>query len=448
MTPSCPIKKIVKRNGNIVKYSRARIANAILKAIASTGKTKPALAETMAEKVELALIEAYASQTMPSVEDIQDVVESVLMSNRLSRVGRNYIIYRHQRSMARAARAYEFEVTDNVPYRKIYEVLRWNMEHCCESVPALNSIIARGEFPQLIKDVEARYQEEVDIASALVMEHLKKIRIAIVAGPSSSGKTTATIKVGEKLKKAGVGLKAINIDHYFFDLETHPKDEFGDYDYETPHALDLKLINEHLVQLLDGKTIKTPHYDFKTGTRVLDVHELKLKKNEILLIDSLHGLYGGMTSSIPAECKFRLYIETLGQFRGDDGTFMRWSDNRLLRRMIRDKAHRNLKPMQTLTHWHYVRRSELENIIPFIKDTDCIINSALPYELPFLKQRLFRYISAAINKYGDDPKRLDAHIRANRLYELLKPLRSVTDDSCVPKGSLLREFIGGSKYRY
>jgi len=124
------------------------------------------------------------------------------------------------------------------------------------------------------------------------------------------------IKISEKLQSAGMSFKAINIDNYFFDLDKHPKDEFGDQDYETPAALDLDLINEHLVQLLDGHSVLTPHYDFKGGIRRMNVHELSLKKNEILLIDSLHGLYDDMTRSVPAESKFRVYIETLGQFRG------------------------------------------------------------------------------------------------------------------------------------
>lgn len=449
MKQDCPIEKIIKRDGSIVKYDRRRISTAILKATAATtGNPNPKIADSMAEKVEAALISTYGSDTMPSVEDIQDVVESVLMESRLTRIARNYIIYRHQRAMARAARAYAFEVTDNVPYKKLYEVLRWNMDHQCDSVPALNRIIANGKFSQLVKQVDARYKDEVNLAAARILENLSKVRIVIIAGPSSSGKTTTTIKMSEQLNTVGVALKAINIDNYFFDLQRHPKDEFGDYDYETPEALDLSLINEHLEQLLDGKTIKTPHYDFRTGARRSNVHELSLKKNEILLIDSLHGLYGEMTRSIPAECKFRVYIETLGQFRAQDGIFMRWSDNRLLRRMNRDNDYRNLKPVQTLTHWHYVRRSELKNIIPFIKYADCIVNSSLPYELPILKHKLFRYISAAIDSYKDDPHRLDAHIRANRIYDLLKPLKPIKDDSCVPTDSLLREFIGGSRYKY
>lgn len=447
MSSDCTINKIIKRDGTTVHYKRSRIANAILKATAAAGRANPDLSESMAQKVESALANTYID-AVPSVEDIQDVVENTLMSSRLTRIARQYIIYRHQRAMNRAARAYEFEVTDRVPYKKIYEVLRWNMEHECDSVPALNKIIREGNLPQLIKDSDERYKAEAGFAASMIMERLKDIRIAIIAGPSSSGKTTTTIKVGEHLKKAGIGLKAINIDHYFFNLETHPQDEFGDYDYERPEALDMELINDHLVKLLNGQTIKTPHYDFKSGQREMDVHELKLEKGEILLIDSLHGLYDGMTSSIPAENKFELYIETLGQFRGEDGTFMRWSDNRLLRRMIRDKNHRNLQPMQTLTHWHYVRRSELKYIIPFIKNVDCIVNSAMPYELPFLKESLFRRVSQSINRYKNDPKRLDAHIRANRIYDLLKPLTSVSDDTPVPSDSLIREFIGGSRYKY
>ena len=443
-----PIQTIIKRNGSVVDYDRRRIANAILKATASAGSPNPALAESMAEKVEACLISTYGTGAMPSVEDIQDVVESVLIENRLSLIAKNYIIYRHQHAMARTAKSYDFEVTDNVPYRKLYEVLRWNMEHRCDSVESLNRIIAKGKFPHLVKECDQRYTEEVSLAATRILQNAKNIRIVIIAGPSSSGKTTTTFKTSEQLRKAGVGLKAINIDHYFFNLDQHPMDEFGDHDYETPTALDLDLINEHLLQLLDGKTIKTPQYDFKSGLRRLNVHELSLAKNEILLIDSLHGLFDGMTRSVPAENKFKLYIETLGQFRMADGTFMRWSDNRLLRRMNRDKDHRNLKPLETLTHWHYVRKSELKHIIPFIKRADCIVNSALPYELPIFKRNLFPYFRKAIVNYKDDPRRLDAHIRANRIHSLLRPLRMIRDDSCIPPDSLLREFIGGSGYDY
>ncbi len=448
MKRSCPLTHIIKRDGAVVRYDRTRIANAIAKAMVSAGTPNPALAETMARRVEEALVETYGATLMPSVEDIQDVVENVLMEHRLTPVARRYIIYRHEHAMARAARAYAFEVTDNVPYKVIYDVLRWNMEHGCESVPALNRIIACGGFSGLVAEADQRYEKDLDRVADRILERQDQVRLVVVAGPSSSGKTTTTLKLGERLARAGLRFRTLNADHYFFDLSQHPRDEFGDYDYETPQALDLDLLNQHLMALLEGKRVRTPYYDFKSGLRNVNVQPMRLRKGELLLLDSLHGLFEATTASVPAAYKFRIYIETLGQFRAEDGTFMRWADNRLLRRMVRDRDHRNLKPLETLTHWHYVRKSELKHIIPYIKHADVIINSALPYELPILKHRLFPYITRATHAYRDDPKRLDAHIRANRVYALLKPLRAIRDDACVPANSLLREFIGGSSYTY
>lgn len=442
------IQRIVKRDGSLVPYARERIVTAVHKALTANGRDDLSLAMKIVVKVEAALLDTYADGATPSVEDIQDVVERILMTNGLPDIAKSYIIYRHRRAMARAARAFTFEVSDSVPYRKIYEVLRWNMEHRCDSVPALNRIVSSGQLPDLIRAADLRYNEEVAAAALPILERAKEIRIVIIAGPSSSGKTTTMIKISEKLRSVGMRLKAMNLDNYFFDLEQHPIDEFGDRDYETPQALDLELINQHLVALLAGKTVATPHYNFKTGKRTLGAHDFTLQDNEMLMIDSLHGLYDRMTGSVAPHAKYKVYIETLGQFQSRDGSFMRWADNRLLRRMIRDKNHRNLGPIQTLTHWHYVRRSELQHIIPFIKHADAVVNSALPYELPFLKHRLFRYISSACNRFKGDPKRLDAHIRANRVHALLKPIKPVRDDTCIPTHSLLREFIGGSHYTY
>ncbi len=442
------ISQIVKRDGTVVKYDRERIATAIFKAAAAVGGSDRDEAERLTGLVEERMAAQFGPGATPSVEEIQDIVEETLIKAGHATTARAYILYRHERAMARTQRAYKFEATDNIPYKKIYEVLRWNMDHGCESVDGLNKIIADGKYPELVMACEERYDKEVKAGAQLIIDRLPEVRIAIIAGPSSSSKTTTTIKVSEKLAEAGMKFKAINLDHYFFNLEDHPKDEFGDYDYETPHALDLKLIDEHIAALLDGKTIKTPHYDFKTGQRELNVHEMSLAPNEILLIDSLHGLFGEMTKSTPDSKKFKLYIETLGQVQNREGMFMRWADNRLLRRMIRDSWHRNLQPEQTLTHWHYVRRSELRNIIPFIGTVDYLVNSAVPFELPVLKARLFKYFEPAMAKFKDDAKRQDAYVRAKRVYETLKDLTPMEDDSAIPKKSLIREFIGGSDYAY
>ena len=442
------IKRILRRDGAVARYCRARIAEAVFKAAAATGKPDRRLAETVARKVEVALTRTYAGDALPSVEDIQDIVENTLMESGQPQLARNYIIYRHQRAQLRAARAQPFEMSDIIPYRKIYEVLLWNINHKCDSAQALNRTIAKGRFPKLVAAAEQRYQEEVEQAAHLILDRTDPARMVLIAGPSSSGKTTTTIRLGEILRKHGIGLKAMCIDNYFFDLDLHPRDEFGDYDYETPRALDLRLINRHLEQLLAGKKIKTPQYDFKTGKRTLNAREMRLQKNELLLIDSLHGLHKGMTRSVPDECKIRLYVETLGQLRLNDGAFMRWADNRLLRRMIRDSRQRNSTPLQTLTHWHYVRTSELSHIIPFINTADFVVNTALPYELPILKNKLYRHFAKALREFADDPARRDAYIRAKRVMEMLRQVKTVKDSSCVPTTSLFREFLGGSAYTY
>ncbi len=449
MARAASIRQIVKRDGQVVPYDRERIATAIFQAAVSLGGSDRPLAERLAADVEQALIATYSAEASPSVEEIQDVVESVLIQRGHVRTARAYIIYRHERARARATRAQQpVEICDNIPYKKIYEVLRWNMAHGCETVAGLNGLIAAGRFPQLVADGNGRYDDEIAAGAALILQRIPAVRVVIIAGPSSSGKTTTTIKLSDHLKKAGLELVTLTVDHYFFDLARHPRDEFGDYDYETPQALDLPLINDHLVRLLAGETIRTPHYDFKTGRRTLDVHELRLAPHQLILIDSLHGLYAGMTQSIPAASKFRLYIETLGQVRDEAGNFMRWADNRLLRRMVRDAWHRNLQPLATLAHWHYVRRSELRHIIPFIGSADYVVNSALPYELPLLKARLFPFLPAGLEQFRADAQRQDAFIRAQRVAEFLEPLTAVADDACVPRDALIREFIGGSAYTY
>jgi uridine kinase len=449
MTKESTIKQIIKRDGSIADYERARITEAIFKAAQSVGGSDRETADYLAKNVEKELLTSYGENCLPSVEEIQDTVEEVLIKKGHTQTSRAFIIYRHDRAREREEQSDHFQSGDNIPYKKIYEVLNWNIEHGCDTVDGINRIIDEGRYPELVEATNERYYKEVALGADQIIARLPDVRIVIIAGPSSSGKTTTMIKMSEKLREAGINkLVGINIDHYFFDLEMHPKDEFGDYDYETPQALDLELINQHLEQLLAGETIKTPDYDFKTGKRTLDVHELSLAEDEILLIDSLHGLYDAMTHSIPATKKFRLYIETLGQVRDNNGTFMRWADNRLLRRMIRDSWHRNLQPLQTLTHWHYVRRSELRNIIPFINTVDYLVNSAMPYELPIMKNRLFKYFPQAIEKYREDAKRKDAFIRAKRVYDFFEPMMEMADDSAIPENALIREFIGGSTYKY
>jgi len=272
--------------------------------------------------------------------------------------------------------------------------------------------------------------------------------MVMVSGPSSSGKTTTTLKLEQRLNKMGMKFVPLIVDNYFFDLELHPKDEFGDYDFETPQALDLEMINDHLKRLADGEKVKIPYYDFKTGKRFPDRTSLQLHEGEVLLIDSLHGLFPLFSKEIPTEQKFKLYLEPLLQMKMPDGQYIRWTDLRLIRRMLRDSVHRAYNPEQTLLHWHYVRSSEKRNILPYCNTADYIINTSMPYEVPIYRPKLLEHFKEWEEKYNGDPLREDAYTRAARVRKMLDVIEPVEDDSPIPDDSLLREFIGGSTLNY
>ena len=443
------IKQVVKRTGAIVPFNLERITNAIYRAAVAVGGRDRSIAEELTAQVVAILEENTAPGHIPHVEEIQDIVEKVLIEAGHARTAKAYILYRAEQARRRGEKSVRSQRgAGNIPYRKVYEVLNWAVDHCLHTVGHLNERIAGGEFPDMVRESEEAYEGDVTTAAEMIRERQGEVKIVIVAGPSSSGKTTTTIKLSERLAAAGLSLVALNVDNYFFDLELHPKDEFGDYDFETPQALDLPLINEHLVRLLAGEEVKIPFYDFKTGKRTDGVTPMRVGPRDIILIDSLHGLYADMTRDIADERKFRLYIETLLQMKDDQGEFIRWTDLRLMRRMVRDAQFRGYDPEQTLLHWHYVRSSELRNIIPHVNAADYIVNSGLPYELPIMKARLMDHFEQWAEKYADDPQRVDACIRSTRVRELLRPITAVADDAPIPPHSLLREFIGGSCYEY
>ncbi|OGS20237.1 MAG: hypothetical protein A3J83_00050 [Elusimicrobia bacterium RIFOXYA2_FULL_40_6] len=445
---SYKIKKIIKRNGLIVPFNRERILNSILKAALAVGGGDKELAGELADDVIKMMGELYPSGSTPSVEEISDLTERVLVEGGYFRTAKAYILYRHEHSKLREGKESSIRIEDNVPYKNLLKVFSWNVDHNCETVKKLNKKVNSAKFKTLIRDCEKLYKDEVNAVAQKIIKNKNKIRIAIVAGPSSSGKTTTTIKIGEILQKEGVTFSLMNLDNYFKNLNEHPKDEYGDYDFETPYALDLPLINEHLDRLLEGKTIKSPKYDFKTGKRTLNAAEFSLKPGQILLIDSLHGLYDELTLNISQEFKFKLYIEAMCQLKYESGEFVRWADLRMLRRMARDSWHRGYDPGKTVGHWHYVRRSEMKYIVPFIGKVDHVFNSALAYELPVYKKYLFKYFPVIIREYETDQKKVDAFIRAKRVYELLMQVDELKDDYIIPRNSLLREFIGGSSYKY
>lgn len=439
---------VVKRSGAIVPFNIDRISNAIYRAAVAVGGRDRQRAQWLAQHVIEYMEKTLPPDHTPHIEEIQDAVEKTLIENGHAAVAKAYILYRDERNRRRrddADRA--ARPSGNIPWFKIWRILEWSLAHGLHTVASMNARIEAGEFPHIVHESEAAYEDDLSTAADFIAERADSLRMVIICGPSSSGKTTSTIKIETRLKKVGLNFVTLNVDNYFFDLEQHPIDEFGDYDFETPQALDLDLFNTHLQQLIDGQEILIPYYNFKEGKRYPERTPMRLTGDEILLIDSLHGLYPPMTAGIPDEVKFKLYLEPLLQMKGPDG-YIRWTDLRLIRRMLRDAEHRAYDPRQTLEHWHYVRSSEMRNIIPYIGDADFIVNSAMPYELALYRFRLLDSFAGWVQDYRDDPLREDAFRRATRIRRMLEAVLPVQDDSAVPGDSVLREFIGGSSLTY
>jgi uridine kinase len=443
------ITHVIKRSGATVPFNPDRITNAIYRAAVSVGGRDRDRAEWLAAQVVKILEETTPAGHTPHIEEIQDLVEKVLIENQHAKVAKAYILYREERDRHRREEGDQpSQPSENVPWAKTWQTLDWAVSHSVHTIEALNERLRRGEFGDIVNESEAAYEADIDAAAEMIADRSKELKMVFVCGPSSSGKTTTTIKLETRLNNMGFRFAALNIDNYFFDLELHPKDEFGDFDFETPQALDLPLINQHLQQLSQGEEVLIPFYNFKTGKRQLDQTPFKLEAGEILLIDSLHGLYPDMSADIKDEIKLRLYLEPLLQMKGPDERYIRWTDLRLIRRMLRDAVHRAYNPQQTLEHWHYVRSSELRNIIPYLGTADYIVNSGMPYEIPLYRPRLLDLFAKWELQYRDDPLRQDAYTRAARIHKFLAAVEPVEDDSPVPSDSVLREFIGGSSLEY
>ena len=436
------VKLVTKRDGRVVPFTQERITNAIYRAAVAVGGRDRLTARRLSDQVVSILEDTYASDKVPTVEEIQDIVEKVLIEDGHAKVAKAYILYRDDRNRRRLQGRSTLDHKENVPWAKLWTVLNWAVDHGLNTMEGLNNRIKNGEISDIVMESETAYAQDISAVENSILEKQSEIKLVIFAGPSSSGKTTTTRKIALRLAEKGLSFVELNLDNYYFDLVLHPKDEFGDYDFETPQALDIELINRHLKDLLDGKEIQMPFYDFKTGKRSPTTTPTRLAKNDGILIDSLYGLYPALTEGVKS-ASFKVYIEPLLQLKGEDGEYVRWTDIRLMRRMLRDATSRASDYGQTLTHWHYVRSGELRNILPYISTADYIVNSGMPYELSIYQPKLLGYFEKWCQEYQDDPLRKDAYTRASRVYALLNSILPITDESIVPGDSVLREFIGG-----
>ena len=396
----------------------------------------------------------------PTIEMIQDEVLHVLRSYGFQNTADAYACYRWGRHWLReGAIAPEKFVGNGFPRAEMEKTLAWNRQRGCDTVAGLNEIVRAGKIKSLVADSLAGYEQSLDEAASKVMLRLNAgdhLRMMWVSGPSSSGKTTTTVKLTERLQKQGLRFLMLNLDDYFWSLVEHPTDWINDRNYETPEALDIQLLNRHLIALLEGETIEKPVYSFKEGRRTA-TKRIKLEKDQVLLLDCLHGLYPPITEGIPASAQFRLYIETQNVLYEGDGSSKRltkFTDVRLMRRMLRDVQHRNHSPLLTILHWHYVRAGELFSIIPLRGLADHAVNGGFPFDLPVLKPFFCGpggHLPAP-EDFQSYAGFLDAQIRFDRIRILLESIAGldraqVGHYDTIPGDTVIREFIGGSTIR-
>lgn len=300
---------------------------------------------------------------------------------------------------------------------------------------ALNEIIIKGNIDDLIRVNEALHEKKIAYIADTICNN-PSIRLVLISGPSSSGKTTFAQRLLIQLRVNGRKPVSISLDNYFVDRVSTPRDIDGEYDFESLDALKLDLFNEHLARLIDGEEVEMPVYNFKTGTTEEHGVKIKVPPGEPIIIEGIHGLNERLTWKIPLINKFKIYISALTQLNVDYSNRIPTTDCRLLRRIIRDSRTRGYSALNTIKYWPSVRRGEERDIFPFQENADVMFNSSLVYELSVLKMYAEPLLEAITNEYPE-------HVEASRLLRFLSYFRVVQSNN-VPPNSILREFIGGS----
>ncbi|KEJ04177.1 ATPase AAA [Clostridium botulinum A2B7 92] len=332
-----------------------------------------------------------------------------------------------------------FNIPEFVEYKKLTKIFRetekWAKILDVGDVGALNDKVVYGEIKDIIRVSEALHEKKIANIADMIYDK-ENIKMVLISGPSSSGKTTFANRLGIQLRVNALIPVPISLDNYFVNREDTPKDENGDYDFESIDALDIDLFNEDLKHILNGEEVQIPTFNFKKGKREYDGKKIKLPKNGILIVEGIHGLNPILTRKIPDKNKFKIYISALTQLNIDNHNRVSTTDVRIIRRLVRDYLSRGYKGEETLKMWPSIKRGEDRNIFVFQENADVMFNSTIVYELCILK----KYALAELNKID---KNSTVHYEATRLKSFLNFFKEV-DMNLVPGNSILREFIGGS----
>lgn len=338
------------------------------------------------------------------------------------------------------------ELHKHVSQEKMFGIFReyqsWVALMGVPTIGAVNARALAGDAGGMIKIAEAFHERKfAEVADAIQEAHRTRgVRMVLISGPSSSGKTTSAKRLGLQLGVLGLRPVMISLDDYFVEREKTPRDENGQYDYEALEAIDLELFNDHLHRLLQGQSVDIPRYDFITGRRTQHDTPLTLDERSILIIEGIHGLNPRLTPSVPDAVKFKIYISCFTSVAMDNLSRIATTDNRLLRRLTRDYRQRGSDALQTLSRWASVRRGEERHIFPYQENADVMLNSSLFYEISVLRpfaEKILREVPDTVPEFDE----------ARRMLKFLDNFIPIPSDE-IPPTSILREFIGGSSFKY
>ncbi len=325
------------------------------------------------------------------------------------------------------------------PRSKLFHVqkesVKWSDMQGIETVGALNDKVTKGDVQELVLVQEALQEKKIAEIASQIADRRDEIKFVLIAGPSSSGKTTFSHRLSIQLRANGLIPHPLAVDNYFVERENNPKDENGKYDFECLEAVDIELFNRQMKQLIEGEEVCIPHFNFVNGHKEYDGTTMKLEENDVLVIEGIHCLNPKLTKELPDENKFKIYISALTQLNVDEHNRIPSTDGRFLRRIVRDARTRGSSAQRTIGMWESVRRGEEKNIFPYQEEADVMFNSALVYELAVLKPYVERLLFA-IDR--DCPE----YLEAKRLLKFLDYFVGIGSEN-IPMNSLLREFVGG-----
>ena len=327
---------------------------------------------------------------------------------------------------------------------KLFEIFQehkdWAEILNVSNIGNLNSFAEQGRSGDIIKISEALHEKKVAEIANMISERKDKVKMVLIAGPSASGKTTFSKRLSIQLAVNGIRPYMISLDDYFVDREKTPRDEHGEYDFESLQAIDVEYFNHQVLELFEGKEIELPRFDFNLGQRIRSGKKLQLNSGDILIVEGIHGMNPNLVPHIKAENTFKIFLSALTQISFDDHNYIPTTDNRLIRRMIRDAKYRGYSAADTIRRWPSVRKGEDKNIFPYQEYADVMFNSALIYELAVLK----RYVEPLLKSV---PECMPEYCETNRLLKFMSYFHTI-DDSEIPPTSVIREFLGGSSFSY